>query len=195
MLHSSCRQTSVLRHRQSGVAMIEVLISLLILMVGILGLMGLMVQSQRAQVESYGRVQALLLVQDMTSRINANRSAAQCYLTSGLSPAYLGTASTTLPSGCTAGAAQAQLRATQDLTEWRDLMLGGAEAVGTSKVGSILGARGCVEFDATTNLYQVSVAWQGNSEIGAPPAGVSCGAGAFGAESLRRAVSVTTQIL
>lgn len=191
---ASTRQCQASRP-QDGVAMIEVLVSLLILMVGILGLMGLMVQSQRAQVESYGRVQALLLVQDMASRINANKAAASCYVTSGLSPAYLGTGNSTVPASCVVSNGVAKARASQDLAEWRDALLGSAENVGTSKVGAILGARGCVEFDATTNIYQISIAWQGNSELGAPPAGVTCGTGAFGGESLRRAVSVTTQII
>ena len=47
------------RSAQGGATLIEVLVSLVILMVGLLGLVGVMIQSQRAQVESYQRVQAL----------------------------------------------------------------------------------------------------------------------------------------
>ncbi len=68
------------RRRQSGFSMIEVLVTLIILLVGLLGLAGLMVQSQRSEVESYQRVQALVLLQQMAGRINANRLAgATCY--------------------------------------------------------------------------------------------------------------------
>ena len=66
--------------RQSGFSMIEVLVTLIILLVGLLGLAGLMMQSQRSEMESYQRVQALILLQQMAGRINANRLAgAPCY--------------------------------------------------------------------------------------------------------------------
>ena len=59
--------------KQKGSSLIEVLVTLVILMIGLLGLVGLLVQSQRSQVESYQRVQALVLLEDMASRINTNR--------------------------------------------------------------------------------------------------------------------------
>ena len=43
------------RNAQQGSSLIEVLVTLVILMLGLLGLVGLMVQSQRAQMESYQR--------------------------------------------------------------------------------------------------------------------------------------------
>ena len=121
--------------------MIEVLVSLVILMVGLLGLVGVMIQSQRAQVESYQRVQALLLVQDMASRLNSNKAVASCYVSAG----FLGTGGFTVPasSACAvAGATTEQKeRVAQDLTEWRDLLLGSAERSGRDKVGAVLGAQ------------------------------------------------------
>src|SRR5688572_335142 len=79
--------------RQAGASLIEVLVALAILMVGLLGLVGLMVQSQRAQLESYQRVQALLLVQDMAGRVAANKTVASCYAI-----ATIGTGNTTVPA-------------------------------------------------------------------------------------------------
>src|SRR5919202_6329509 len=63
----------------SGFTLIEVLISLLILTFGLLGLAGLQGVAQRAEAESYQRAQALVLLQDMVDRINANRKVAGCY--------------------------------------------------------------------------------------------------------------------
>ena len=90
---------------QSGFSMIEVLVTLIILLVGLLGLAGLMVQSQRSEVESYQRVQALILLKDMVGRINANRKVASCYAftpTVLTNPAatgtFLGTGSTVAPA-------------------------------------------------------------------------------------------------
>jgi type IV pilus assembly protein PilV len=179
------------RRTQGGATLIEVLVSLVILMLGLLGLVGVMIQSQRGQVESYQRVQALLLVQDMASRLNANKAVASCYVTA----TFLGTGNTTVPptTACTIGTLAQQKRVTTDLTEWRDLLLGSAEILGTDKVGAVLGANGCITA-STTNLYQVSIAWQGSGATAAPPAGVPCGQGQYTDDAARRAVSVTEQL-
>lgn len=176
------------RARQRGATLIEILVSLVILMVGLLGLIGLMVQSQRAQLESYQRVQALLLVQDMVARITNNRTAADCYQLVGDL-----TATSTAPTAaaCAVGSANQKARATQDLGDWQNLLAGAAESSGSSKVGAIAAARGCITKDATTGIFQVSVAWQGIDTVGAPPAGIACGQGQYGNEISRRAVSVT----
>ena len=183
------------RRVQGGATLIEVLVSLVILMIGLLGLVGVMIQSQRSQVESYQRVQALMLVQDLASRMSANKVVASCYVL----PTFVGTGNTVVPlaSACavaTATAAQKD-RAEADLIEWRDLLLGSAELSGTDKVGAVLGARGCITKDAASNLYQVSVAWQGGGATVAPPAGISCAQGEYGGnDAVRRAVSVTVQL-
>lgn len=183
------------RHAQAGASLIEVLVSMVILMIGLLGLVGVMIQSQRAQVESYQRVQALLLVQDMASRLGANKTVASCYVLAG----FLGTGGSAVPAASACGVLGATTeqkdRVTTDLTEWNNLLLGSAEVVGTDKVGAVLGARGCITRDAATDLYQLSVAWQGGGATAAPPAGVPCGQGQYGADdAARRAVSVTVQL-
>ena len=181
------------RRAQRGATLIEILVSLIILLIGLLGLIGVMVQSQRGQVESYQRVQALLLVQDMVARINTNRVAADCYVTA----TPLGTENNTVPdaSACAATGVTAsqKARTTQDLIDWKALLLGSTEkSGGTTDVGGILNARGCISKDAATGIYQVAVVWQGAQTVGAPPAGITCGTGSYGADdSQRRAVSVT----
>ena len=54
--------------------MIEVLITFVVLLVGLLGLIGLQARTQQAELESYQRGQALVLLQDMVDRMNANRT-------------------------------------------------------------------------------------------------------------------------
>lgn len=183
------------RGSQGGATLIEVLVSLVILMVGLLGLVGVMIQSQRAQVESYQRVQALLLVQDMATRLNANKAVATCYVLAG----FLGTSGVAVPAAtsclATGATTEQKDRMVADLTEWNNLLLGSAELSGTDRVGAVLGARGCITRDAATDLYQLSVAWQGSGATAAPPAGVTCGQGEYGADAAaRRAVSVTVQL-
>ena len=182
------------QRRQAGATLVEILVSLMILMVGLLGLIGVMVQSQRAQLESYQRVQALLLAQDMVARIAANRTASDCYAL-GTTEIAVGSSVPTPATGCSgtgATASAAKARATQDLTDWQALLAGAAEQSGGNNAGSILAARGCIKKDATTGVFQVSVAWQGINSVGVPPAGITCGTGQFGADDAqRRAVSVT----
>src|SRR4051812_49346809 len=71
------------RLRQRASTLIEVLVAALILGFGLMGLAGLQARIQTAHAESYQRAQALLLLQDMASRISANRSHAAAYVTTG----------------------------------------------------------------------------------------------------------------
>ena len=177
---------------QQGGSLIEVLVTLVVLLVGLLGLAGLMVQSQRAQMESYQRVQALLMLEDMVNRINTNRKAAACYAYSAQTGApYLGTGSSLTPS-CTSGTVAQQARALADLGEWHALLRGAAEVLEGAQVGGALAARGCVA-QLSPGVYQVSVVWQGLTRTSAP-VGVSCALNTYGDEALRRAVSATVQI-
>lgn len=183
------------RQAQQGSSLIEVLVTLVILMVGLLGLVGLMVQAQRSQMESYQRVQALMVMQDMVNRINTNRKAAACYAvtTAANGTPFLGTNSTVTPA-CTVGTAEQKAQAIRDMTEWGSLLLGSAEKSGSSDVGAMLGARGCVNL-VSAGIYQVSVVWQGNGKTVAPNANVTCGKDLFGDEAQRRSVTVPIQIV
>lgn len=166
--------------RQTGLSMVEVLVSLIILMVGLLGLAGLIVQSQRSNMESYQRVQALILLQDIAGRINANRSAASCYrftTNSTTGAPYLGNSSTssTIPTAAncsttiqanyplatnplvTVAAANAQAAtAVADMSAWDNLLKGTAETAATGNAGAMVGARGCVSYGAGTELTNPS---------------------------------------
>ena len=198
--------------------MVEVLVALIILMVGLLGLAGLMIQSQRSEMESYQRVQALILLQDMYGRINVNRNVTSCYIT----PTYLGTPATgTTPvaaPACTAAGATSspstllqKTQAQNDMNAWSLLLTGAGETSGGTNIGAMIGARGCLsynsgsallEYSPTTGLatgaviagsgiYTLSVAWQGMGDTFAPPAGLPCAQGLYGAAEKRRVVSLS----
>jgi type IV pilus assembly protein PilV len=83
------------RARQSGVTLLEVLVTVLILAFGLIGLVGLQTKVQIAQADAYQRAQAVLLVEDMANRISANRVNAASYLP----PAPLGTGDSQ-PASC-----------------------------------------------------------------------------------------------
>jgi len=181
--------------------MLEILISILIMVVGMLGFIGLQARAQVAEVEAYQRGQALILVQDMVDRLNTNRKAAGCYVittnASTGSPA-LGTGYGGTPT-CTAAVGTTETRATasQDLQDWNNALLGTTETLGGNPVGTILGARGCVTYDAATLQYRIAVAWQGLVPTVAPTVASSlatCGLNQYGDEAQRREVSATLMI-
>jgi len=126
----------------------------------------------------------------MVARIAANRMASDCYALGTTEIAAGSTVPT--PAATCSTAAAGKARATQDLTDWQTQLAGAAEQSGGNNAGSILGARGCIRKDATSGIFQVSLAWQGINAVGAPPAGITCGTGQCGADDAqRRAVSVT----
>ena len=164
--------------KQFGLSMIEVLVTLVILMVGLLGLAGLQMQGLRSEMESYQRVQALILLQDMAGRINSNRVNAAAYVANNI-----GTGDGQ-PADCTALAAGQP----RDICEWSNTLKGSGETTGGSAaVGAIIGGRGCITQPAA-NTYQISVVWQGLGNTFAPTN--PCGATLYGAETQRRVVSI-----
>jgi type IV pilus assembly protein PilW len=147
--------------RQAGSTLIEVLVTLLILSIGLLGLAGMQLAGQQSVMESYQRDQAMTIVQDMVQRINANRSNIACYA----SASYFGTDSTGT-GFVAANACAASAQAVTDMTEWSKQLFGAAESGNT---GAMIGARGCITYDAATRTAIVSVAWQGLSGAAGQP--------------------------
>ena len=147
--------------------MIEVLVTMVIIAFGLLGMAGLQMRMQASEMESYQRSQALLLLNDMANRIAVNRNNAASYVIAAASPMGAGM---TCPMTTTT-------TAQRDRGEWCNALQGAAETSGVSKVGAMLGGRGCVELAGSD--YLVTVAWQGLTPIAAPPASVACGANSY----------------
>lgn len=168
-----------------GVSMLEVLLAIGLLTVGLLGVAQLQFQMQTAELEAYQRTQAIVLLQDMVDRINANRRHAAEYATA----APLGTASTI---DCTAPATLAE----RDQCDWHAALLGANETRGGAQLGAMTGARGCISNPVTAMPRQVivSVAWQGVSPTAAPGA-TACGQGVYGSDDrFRRAMVASVTI-
>lgn len=180
------------RHSQRGASMVEVLVTLVVIAFGLLGMAGLQMRLQVSEVESYQRSQALLLLNDMASRIATNRTAATAgaYAVAAASPLGAGM---TCPGGTST---QAQ----RDLKEWCEALQGAGEVLGGNNAGAMIGGRGCVE--NVGGDIMVTVAWQGLTPISAPPASVGCGAGSYDAAAgspcvddlCRRAVTTVVRI-
>lgn len=179
------------RRHQRGATLIEVLVSVVILLVALLGAAGLIARSGQSEMESYQRAQALTLLQDMVTRLNANRQAAACYASGGT--ITVAGSSTAAPPACAVGTDAQRALATADLAAWGTALLGSAENDGGKAVGAMIGALGCVELlDTPNQIYRVTIAWQGLAKTGAPA--LPCGRGQFGDDANRRAVSVQVRI-
>jgi type IV pilus assembly protein PilV len=174
-------RTASSRSAQQGALLIEVLVAIVICAFGLLGFAALQARATTTEFESYQRSQALVLISDMTNRLNANRAAAASYVVDGL------IGGSTAVEDCTG-----KVGAPLDLCEWGNLIRGSAESRGGSRVGSMIEARGCIERAAgTTDRYVVSVLWQGVVPSGAPPM-TPCNAGTVLTDArLRRVVSTT----
>jgi type IV pilus assembly protein PilV len=161
------RAQSLQRCRQSGVSLVEVLVAMVILAIGLLSLVVLHGRLHVLQLESYQRSQALIILNDMASRIQLNRNDADAYVT--VDPLGTGTAD------CDFGNATRQQI---DSSEWCTALQGAAETLGADNVGAMVGARACVE-NIAAGEYMVTVAWQGMAPLSAPPVTVGCGAGEY----------------
>ena len=148
--------------------MLEVLITIVILTIGLLGLAGLQSRLQASEMEAYQRAQALILLNDMASRITTNRANAATYVTGAGDPLGAGNA-------CPTTTATQQ---ESDAGEWCNALQGAGETLDASNVGAMVGGRGCVE-SLGGGEYLVTVAWQGLGPVSAPPDSVACGAGEY----------------
>jgi len=186
--------------------MVEVMVTLIIILVGLLGIAGLQTKAQVAELESYQRAQALILMSDIVDRMNINRATISCFniTTNTVSgtpfigasgPGHLGT------PACAASTTAYNNQAVATLTLLDNLLKGAAETFDGSAVGAMIGARACIGYDPATELdgvpgtglYTVIVTWQGAADLVAP-VNMNCAVGLYGDETRRRAVSTTVRM-
>ncbi|WP_342116139.1 type IV pilus modification PilV family protein [Pseudoduganella sp. OTU4001] len=182
----------MLSYRQYGITMIEVLVTIVILAFGLLGIAVFQSKAQVGSIESYQRAQAVILLDDMTARLQGNPLNSNAYLVN-----EIGTGDTQ-PSDCSTVAAGAA----RDLCDWSNALKGAAETdTGNTKVGAMIGARGCItQIQAanpaagvcTPGVYQVAVTWQGLHTTQAPS--LTCGQNKFGDEKYRRLIAAQVMI-
>jgi type IV pilus assembly protein PilV len=185
----------------AGFAMVEAMVTVVVVAFGLLGVAGLVSRSFVAEVESTQRTQAVLLLQDMVARIEANRTNVAAYVTgdagiTGYVTTSSGGTTTTAVVVCDPVAPLAD----RDRCEWGRMLAGSNERIDTRNAGVLVGAIGCIyEIDAFNRVYAVSIAWQGMSAGPAPivnnnfaPNG--CGRDRFGDETQRRVITMPVRL-
>ncbi|MDP9932504.1 prepilin-type N-terminal cleavage/methylation domain-containing protein [Variovorax paradoxus] len=189
-----------------GFTLIEVLVTIAVMLVGLLGVIGMQARAAVIEFESYQRGEALALVREMQARLTDSRTIVTGYLDSAVSSTdgsvYVGSGANakdfSTASVCVGGAGVPLAEAKFEMCQWGLALQGTAAMEGTSKVGAMIGARGCLirvvpaENNALADIY-VTVVWQGKSRGAEPdadsPAGKCASAVNFGA-GLRRGATV-----
>lgn len=181
------------RRQMQGFSMLELLVALVVSLVTLMGAAGLVVRTVQQEVESYQRLQALTLAQDMVDRINVNRQVADCY-SNDAAGRELGTDATNVAT-IDCGTSDQHNRAEADLLAWHNALLGAsAQTGGGANLGAMIGARGCItKIVALDRTYRITVAWQGMNETVAP-INNACGQNDYGPEPRRRVIALTVRM-
>jgi len=150
---------------EAGVTLIEVLIAVLVLGVGMIGTISLQGLAKQGNFEALQRTQAVLIANDISERMAANRG-------QGSLNDYVGSYSGTLsaPStscfGSAADCSNAQLAA-WDIYQFDQAILGASQLIdGDRHVGGMINAEGCI--NNSDGLVTIVIAWQGTS-LSSPP--------------------------
>lgn len=190
---------AISRKNQAGISLIEVLVSMLIVAFGVLGLAALQARSMNSEFESYQRSQAIILANDMVERVRMNRQAMGEF--KNISNATNGSGFLGSPGTGEYTPDCVTTQAGKDLCAWSSLLQGAAQTnSGGTKIGAMMGARGCIFYDPATEvagvpdsgLFTVTVVWQGGQATVVPS--VNCANGLYGNETMRRAVSMSFRL-
>jgi type IV pilus assembly protein PilV len=147
-----------------------------------LGVAGMQARIFVMEQESYGRSQALVLLNDIVERIYSNQANVAAFVGS------YGTGSATL-ANC-----QIAHPTASDVCDWSELI---KAAQVDNPLVSLQSARACItqtQAPSTTTgaclegRYKIELVWQGKS-ASFSPVNVTCGAGLYGTENYRRAVT------
>lgn len=175
--------------------MLELLVALVVSLVTLMGAAGLVVRTVQQEVESYQRLQALTLAQDMVDRLNVNRQVADCYSNDATGRELGADAVTANVASIDCGSSDQDARAEADLLAWHNALLGASEQTGGgTNLGAMIGARGCItKIVALDRTYRITVAWQGMNETVAPTNN-ACGQNDYGPEERRRVIALTVRM-
>lgn len=187
--------------RLAGFALVESMVTVVVVAFGLLGVAGLVSRSFVTEVDAMQRAQAAMLLQDMVTRIEGNRANAAAYVTGDIGiTGYV----STIEGGVTVYSVEtcnpAAPMADADRCAWGQLLSGGNERIDNANTGVLVGAIGCIhEIDAFNRVYAVTIAWQGASASAAPIvdnnfAPTGCGRDQFGNENQRRLMTTLLRI-
>ena len=156
-------------HHVTGVALIEVLISLLILSVGVIGLSNVQINAKRVAQEALQRTKAASLASEILERIRANPLGFDAYGGAQVGQGSIGTE----PPSCNLVDCEPNALAARDLWDWEQALDGAdetrsADGEAARLVGGLYLPYGCIETDlgGVLGKIRVTVAWEGFRDVG-----------------------------
>ncbi len=164
-------------HKQNGVSLIEVLVTLVLISIALLGSASLQVLSKRTNYEAAERTIAAQLANDLLARMRANRGVLDSYVPAAtLGGGTLG-ANPTLDCSKAAITCSSDDVAAYELWQWEKQLDGATELAGTKGTGGLLEPTACLSgpVGGDSGVYQVAIAWRGGTEH-PDPAISDCGA-------------------
>jgi type IV pilus assembly protein PilV len=187
-----------MRRFAAGMALIESMVTIVVIAFGLLGVAGLVSRSFVTETEANQRTQAQLLLQDMVTRIEANRANAAAYVTgdNGITGYITNQQGNAVLQSCSPG----DPLVTRDRCEWGQIIAGADERINATNSAILTGAIGCVyELDAFNRIYAVAISWQGPSEAATPGTDANfdqrgCGRNLYGSEANRRLATTVLRI-
>ena len=184
--------------RQTGLSLVEILVTTVVFSIGLLGVTGLNAISQRASFEAVQRSIASELAYALLEDMRGNSAALADYLAAG--DLGRGSRGAEPAPNCEDPAAPctAQQFAIHGLWEWEQALDGTLETAAGAATGGLLSPTACIAGPVAggAGIYTVTVVWRGTAEL-TDPALNDCGAGTglYGAgNNLRRMVVIRSYI-
>lgn len=166
---------TLMKSKQSGFSLIEVMVALVILVIGLIGIFNLHIVAKRASFESFEQTQAAYLANDILNRMKLNQTVLDSYV--GEYGVLNGDTAPTSCDGAGAACSPAEMEL-WDIYQWRWLFSGGAETNSSGvNVGGLDSTTACITFDNVNNVISIAIAWKGmQSTAGTTNTTSDCGA-------------------
>jgi type IV pilus assembly protein PilV len=193
--------TTLLSHRpvnraSRGFTIVEVLVSIIIFSIGLIGVARLQVVAKQSNHDAVQRVTATGVAQDILTRMRANQTELETYVSNSGSTTIGGVTISSEPSpSCAASGTSctsAQL-ASHDLWDIEQAVDGVTEQAGGNNTGGLVSPTLCITGLATgvSGVYTVAIAWRGKAAL-TNSTRTTCGnaSGLYGTNSVYRRVLV-----
>jgi type IV pilus assembly protein PilV len=169
------------RH-QSGVSLVEVLVTVVVIAIGLLGIAAMQVLAKQTTYDASERSIAVQLANSLLERMRANPQGLETY--GGNASAPIGTFGTSgtyfngsapSPSSCTVSAiCSTNQLAVVDLWDWEQKLLGATQQLNGVNTGGLVSPTACIYTDVAAGLanrsgrYTIAIAWRGKVEMANP---------------------------
>ncbi|MFK8079797.1 MAG: type IV pilus modification protein PilV [Granulosicoccus sp.] len=170
-VHPTVCKNIIIRSRQRGVGLLEVLVALIVISFGVLGMAGLQLTGMKQSTSGFNRAKAVMLAESMTARMRLNRTGVANEFYNGFDSINLSCDTQPDPYCQSYGATDARICTAEELADFDMFSVACGEWNGQSASGGIEemlpdGASLAVSCDdvpcTNESSYTLSVTWPEN---------------------------------